>query len=71
MLAMRCNESFNVIASEAKQSMARQIQIRVDCFVASLLAMTALYSSSDSSAALPPAAAVLIVTVCSVAKRAK
>ena len=29
------------------------------------------YSSPDSSAALPPAAAVLIVTVCSVAKRAR
>ena len=29
------------------------------------------YSSPDSSAALPPAAAVLIVTVCSVANRAK
>jgi len=29
------------------------------------------YSSPDSSAALPPAAAVLIVTVCSVANRAR
>ena len=29
------------------------------------------YSSPDSSAALPPAAAVLMVTVCSVAKRAR
>ena len=71
MLAMRCNESFNVVASDAKQSTARQIQIGVNFFVASLLAMTVLYSSSDISAALPPAAAVLIVTVCSVAKRAR
>ena len=29
------------------------------------------YSSPDSSAALPPAAAVLMVTVCSVAKRVR
>src|SRR5262245_1386990 len=29
------------------------------------------YSSPDNSAALPPAAAVLMVTVCSVAKRAR
>ena len=35
----------NVIASEAKQSMARQNR-RVDCFVASLLAMTTRYEST-------------------------
>jgi hypothetical protein len=31
----------------------------------------ASYSPPDSNAALPPAAAVLMVTVCSVAKRAR
>ncbi len=33
--------TIHVIASEAKQSMPPQDKIRVDCFVALLLAMTA------------------------------
>jgi len=66
-------QGITVIASEAKRS---RLQCRCwICFVAVQLAMTqerqpGRYSSGSASRlALPPAAAVLIVTVCSLAKR--
>ena len=60
------------IPSHCERSEAIQLDLtKLDCFVASLLAMTLRYSPSDISAALPPDAAVFTVTVCSVAKRTR
>ena len=60
--------SFVIARSEATKQSSYRI---LDCFAS--LAMTfandANHSSAVSRLALPPAAAVLIVTVCSVAKR--
>ena len=53
-IAQRDREGvFSVIASAAKQSIVAQEQVRVDCFVAALLAMTAARTSHSAQDSVP------------------
>jgi hypothetical protein len=83
MLTMRCNGIFTSLRANGSRECAPDDRLReaiqkphvkeLDCFVAIAPRNDGnfSYSKSDISAALPPAAAVLMVTVCSVAKRGK
>jgi hypothetical protein len=56
---------------EAIQSPVEKVWIAWSLALLAMMVIAAFYSTPDISAALPPAAAVLIVTVCSVAKRVR